>query len=271
MHHKFSILCVSTMVLFTATSPWVRSQDPERTESASQGRQTELTLEKLRELRKQGRISSLEDLRELANTYSESATPSRGKPLAAVVRQDPLVQSVQNANPFSAWWYPGESLKDPSVQYVQNAILSNKADLRTAAMLAITRLRSQDVSEDYEDQLREALADYFVADMQYRTQELEKLKRRMEEMDAHLTKRMKARDAIIDLQVKLMMSEKEGLGLFSSRQGPNTFPELPAAGLPATPGYLAPLPGPAAVPGITGRLRPNRPAPSPAPNKAGGR
>ena len=63
-------------------------------------------------------------------------------------------------------------------------------------------------------ELRSAINDFFGADMKRRGAELEKVKQRVGQMELHLTKRVSAKNEIIELQLKSFVYEADGLGLF---------------------------------------------------------
>ena len=65
-----------------------------------------------------------------------------------------------------------------------------------------------------EAELRTALNDYFIADMQHRVTELDKIRARVAEMEASLQKRLDARETVVDLQFRLYLQEADGLGFF---------------------------------------------------------
>jgi hypothetical protein len=67
-----------------------------------------------------------------------------------------------------------------------------------------------------EQALRTALNEFFLADMQYRVEELDKIKRKVRDTEATLQKRLEKKDEAIDLQVKLLFQEAKGLSVFGS-------------------------------------------------------
>ena len=89
-------------------------------------------------------------------------------------------------------------------------------DARQIAMKKINRFRSKLASPDedraeVEKQLRSALSEYFIADLQHRVQELDAVKARVQEMEARLQKRLDLKQEAIDLQLKRMQHEADGL------------------------------------------------------------
>jgi hypothetical protein len=63
--------------------------------------------------------------------------------------------------------------------------------------------------------LDRALTSYFISDMKARVTELDKIKARVKELEVQLERRMKAKNEIIELQKKVLLSEVDGLGFFS--------------------------------------------------------
>ena len=89
-------------------------------------------------------------------------------------------------------------------------------DARQIAMKKINELRSKLASpaEDrakVEEQLRSALSEYFIADLQHRVSELDAVKARVQEMEARLQKRLDLKQEAVDLQLKRMQHEAAGL------------------------------------------------------------
>ena len=72
-----------------------------------------------------------------------------------------------------------------------------------------------------EKALRKALNEFFLADMQYRVEELDKIKRKVRETEATLQKRLEAKDESIDLQVKLLFQEADGISVFGNSVSPS--------------------------------------------------
>lgn len=89
-------------------------------------------------------------------------------------------------------------------------------DARQIAMKKINEFRSKLASpgEDrakVEEQLRSALSEYFIADLQHRVSELDAVKARVQEMEARLQKRLDLKQEAVDLQLKRMEHEADGL------------------------------------------------------------
>lgn len=89
-------------------------------------------------------------------------------------------------------------------------------DARHIAMKKINTLRSKLASSaenrpKVEEQLRSALSEYFIADLQHRVSELDAVKARVQEMEARLQKRLDLKQEAVDLQLKRMQHEADGL------------------------------------------------------------
>lgn len=89
-------------------------------------------------------------------------------------------------------------------------------DARQIAMIKINELRGKLTSADedraeVEKQLRSALSEYFIADLQHRVKELDAVKARVQEMEARLQKRLDLKQEAVDLQLKRMQHEADGL------------------------------------------------------------
>lgn len=81
------------------------------------------------------------------------------------------------------------------------------------------RERDQDRSE-LEPLLREALAEYFVIDMEERVREFDKIKARVAQMESKLQTRLDRRYDIVELQVKQIVHQADGLD-FTIPNGPD--------------------------------------------------
>ncbi|MEZ6152596.1 MAG: DUF1559 domain-containing protein [Pirellulaceae bacterium] len=69
--------------------------------------------------------------------------------------------------------------------------------------------------------LREALAEYFVLDMQERVREFDKVKARVEQMEAKLQARLDQRHELVELQIKQLLYKADGLDFFVPEGGAN--------------------------------------------------
>jgi hypothetical protein len=122
--------------------------------------------------------------------------------------------------------------------------------LRQAAE-ALRDAEGDEAKADAESKLRELLADYFDEDMERRAAELEQIEQRVSTLREQLERRGNHKPEIIDLQVKVLVNEAEGLGFFSDTgsegfiftrsDDPWTISGPPMA-------FPAPIAAPAAVP-----------------------
>ena len=100
----------------------------------------------------------------------------------------------------------------------------------TPRELAMGRIRSLQQklalpSEDrsvLESQLKSALAEYFIADMRHRVHELDEIKAKVKETEAKLQKRLASQQEAVDLQLKIMLHEADGLGFFHKNDRKST-------------------------------------------------
>ena len=101
---------------------------------------------------------------------------------------------------------------------------------RQMAMKKVTELRAKLKSgEDraaVESQLRQALSEYFLADMRHRVRELDEIKAKLAETEAKLQRRLDSQQESIDLQLKLFLHEADGLGLFRPEDSLDLLPTV---------------------------------------------
>jgi hypothetical protein len=97
-----------------------------------------------------------------------------------------------------------------------------------------------------QERLEDMLDRYFDEDMKRRERELEEIEERVAKLSALLERRRERRREIVDLQVKVLLSEAEGMGFFSSGAsgGENPYEMR----IEAYPSILAVPPAPAARP-----------------------
>ena len=114
----------------------------------------------------------------------------------------------------------GTVLNDPrsttATNGPRNRALATVRGLRQA--LASGRGNRKKIETD----LRQALSDYFLADMQSRNAQLEQIRKRVESMEQKLQRRMKSHDEVVELQLKLLIHEADGLGFFAPGDELNT-------------------------------------------------
>ena len=121
-------------------------------------------------------------------------------------------------------------------------------EIRQAAE-ALRDAEDEEAKEAATKKLTDLLDEYFKKDMARREQELKDLEDRLEKLRAQLDRRREKKREIVDLQLKVVMNEAEGLGFYGGpgMPGPlhlnlNVEPPLP-------PGYpRAPKPAPARTP-----------------------
>jgi hypothetical protein len=78
--------------------------------------------------------------------------------------------------------------------------------------------KSTEDAAETEAALREALADYFDADMEVRRAELEEIRTGLEKLEQAVEKRAEARDEIIQVELQLILNQANGLGFFGDSQ-----------------------------------------------------
>jgi hypothetical protein len=129
------------------------------------------------------------------------------------------VQSLDDVRKLNA---KEESMIRVGVQLPPNPSVtpSNTATKRQRALNKVRELQTALAGEgdraQMEQTLREALNEFFLADMQYRVEELDKIKSKVRETEATLQKRLDQKNESIDLQVKLLFQEADGLSVFGS-------------------------------------------------------
>jgi hypothetical protein len=116
------------------------------------------------------------------------------------------------------------STLSPSVQYVEpvprGGIFRADSKLRATSRAAEVRRLVDQLRETEDDakkadltkQLQAAVSNYFDDDLKARETELAKLEERLRKLRTQLDRRRKAKSEIIDLQLKVLINEAEGLG-----------------------------------------------------------
>ena len=103
--------------------------------------------------------------------------------------------------------------------------LSQRAKL-LKAVKALQSAKDDKAKDKAKSDLTKVLNTVFDADLKQRQEEIAKIEARIKKLKATLDKRRTARDRIIDLQIKVLVNEADGLG-FPSRTGSRTiFPEM---------------------------------------------
>ena len=156
-------------------------------------------------------------------------------------QDDILVGTIENATPNSNAVKPSEVdtldqiralsakrgnfriLKQFRLEAESNDIKSLTLDARKASLKKVRelkqKLRAPDSDrKEVEAQLKDALAEYFIVDMQLRVVELDALKQKLAETEAKLQERLTERDEAVDLQLKIMAAEADGDIFFSNKR-----------------------------------------------------
>jgi len=129
------------------------------------------------------------------------------------------------------------------------------------AAAALRDAKDDAARADAQAKLTELLQKYFDDDLRRREDELAKIEERTRQLRELLEKRRTKKSEILDLQVKVLLNEADGLGFFNEAPsyGPSamsigspqgvrawtTYPEAGAAYAPAQPSESAPWPKPA--------------------------
>jgi hypothetical protein len=96
-------------------------------------------------------------------------------------------------------------------------------DSRDAIRQIAEKLRDADSDEEKDNaqaELRRLLTDYFEKDMQRRKTELDEMEKRLARLRDQLSRRHTKMDEIVDLQIKVLINEADGMGFFSSGPAP---------------------------------------------------
>jgi hypothetical protein len=123
--------------------------------------------------------------------------------------------------------------------------------LRSEITRLANQLRDADESKKAEltKELETAVSKYFDEDLKARENELTKLEERVKKLRSQLDRRRTAKDEVVQLQIKVMINEVEGLGFSGSLSG---LTESPSGLIMAYPSSTAPspisVPGPPLVP-----------------------
>ena len=100
----------------------------------------------------------------------------------------------------------------------------DKLRTRLRAAKSVSDSKTLDAEKQNIDRV---LTYYFITDMKSRVAELDKIKTRVSALLAQLDRRMKAKDAVIELQRKVLLGEAEGLGFFTDDSNLNKDVSLP--------------------------------------------
>jgi hypothetical protein len=84
-----------------------------------------------------------------------------------------------------------------------------------AAAAAVHNAEDEKSKRQAQDRLEDLLDRYFDNDIRRRERELEDIEQRLKKLEAALERRREKRNEIVDLQVKVLLNEADGLGFFS--------------------------------------------------------
>jgi hypothetical protein len=98
-----------------------------------------------------------------------------------------------------------------------------QAEIRGAAD-ALLNAESDDDKKKAEANLRELLSKRFALDMERRQNELDELQKRLEKLEEQMARRREKMDEIVDLQIKVLVNEADGLGFYSGAPSPWEVP-----------------------------------------------
>ncbi len=168
----------------------------------------------------------------LGTPYSEAAGEASAVPNRSRLQPDGLNENRTYSTPENTTsTYPGSQWNNPLLGSVLNAPTSTAVPStngpRNQALATVRGLRQALASgrgnrKKIESDLRKALSDYFMADMQSRNAQLEQIRKRVESMEQKLQRRMKSHDEVVELQLKLLIHEADGLGFFAPGDELNT-------------------------------------------------
>ena len=99
-------------------------------------------------------------------------------------------------------------------------------EIRQAAEAVVEARTAADdeVKAQATEKLTGLLEEYFEHDMQRREQELQEVETRLQKLRSQLQRRREMKDEIVDLQIKVVVNEAEGLGFFGA---PGGYPGQP--------------------------------------------
>jgi hypothetical protein len=149
-------------------------------------------------------------------------------PAAATIRSPGDLQRKSN-DPFSgaamiapATGAPQDNEWRQTVNYYESQIHQAADSLRTAT--------GDEQKAAAKKQLGELLNQYFDQDLRRRQEELARIEERVKNLRSQLTKRQEKKQELIDLQIKVVENEADGLGFFNA-QGDGHAPDyLPRGG-----------------------------------------
>lgn len=95
--------------------------------------------------------------------------------------------------------------------------------------------KTDDEKKQGETTISNALSKYFELDMQNREEEIREIEERVKKLRAQLETRREAKDQLIELQLKVLINEANGLGFYRQSPLPNA-----QTGIPGVPIYTSP-------------------------------
>jgi hypothetical protein len=141
--------------------------------------------------------------------------------------------------------------------------------LRQAAE-AVRNAKGEDEATAAKKKLNELVDKFFDEDMAQRQKELKQLEDRLAKLREQLERRKTKKQDIVDLQMKVLLNEADGLGFFSAEaERPNPTPGPPTIGAPSLYFRNDPTPNPGLIQPIAPAAPPAAPATpaEPAPPK----
>jgi hypothetical protein len=131
----------------------------------------------------------------------------------------------------------GGALYYPTGQNILTPYRATPAQSEIAKLMhQLRETEDEEKKGELTKQLETAVAKHFDEDMKARQTELTKLEERLKKLRAQLDRRSKAKAEIIQLQIKVLINEAEGLGFSGGSpfdSGVRAVTPVPAAGLQA--------------------------------------
>lgn len=166
--------------------------------------------------------------------------------VACCVAMSAQVEAQENkSNPFGAGDPNTAAKRVWAINVTKNAFTPASKLLRSAAD-AVQNAKGDEEKATARKKLNELVDKCFDDDMVQRQKELEQLEKRLSQLREQLDRRKNKKSEIVDLQLKVLLNEADGLGFFSSaeRGGDSKVPMINSPyGLPiiAEPGDLTPF------------------------------
>jgi hypothetical protein len=92
------------------------------------------------------------------------------------------------------------------------------------AIEALREAEGDEAKSKAEDRLRDLLTEYFGEDMKRREAELKQMEKRLKKLQEQLALRSEKMDEIVDLQMKVLVNQANGLGFFSNQTSRESQP-----------------------------------------------